>query len=193
MNDLNTNIGRAFFVNLLSKNTNNVILLKDAFFSLLGNIIYNILLSILNKAENDTILEELVRLLKSLKFFAKEDKGDINTILKGEKKCMVTLWEVYKQRIQAYPKVNQANLWKKWYKINIANEKEKNDPDVIKKQILELLDIMFDLELEITFIKKTIEGLMKNVLKDNQEKQNEILKTIQKIYADKNKERKSKK
>ena len=46
-NDINSNIGREFFVNLLSKNTSNVILLKDKSFNLLGQLIYNTLLYIL--------------------------------------------------------------------------------------------------------------------------------------------------
>ena len=51
---------------------------------------------------------------------------------------------------------------------------------------------MFDLELDITFIKKTIEGIMKIDLKENEEKQNEILQTIQKLYTEKNKKTKKK-
>ena len=42
LNDINTNIGREFFVNILSKNTTNIILLKNQFFNLLGNTIFNI-------------------------------------------------------------------------------------------------------------------------------------------------------
>ena len=44
---------------------------------------------------------------------------------------------------------------------------------------------MFDLELDITFIKKTIEDIMKMALKENEEAQNEILQEIKKIYAEK--------
>ena len=191
-NDLNTNIGREFFVNLISKNTNNIILLKNYCFTLLGKIIYNIiLLSLLNVAENDVILEQVVRLLKSLKFFAQEETGELCRIIKGQKKCTLTLWDIYRQRIQSYSKVNQANLWKKWYNINLANKKEeRNEPDTIKNAILCIIDIMFDLELDITFIKKTIEGIMKIDLKDNEEKKNEILQTIQKLYTEKNKKTK---
>ena len=155
----------------------------------MGKIIYNIiLLSLLNVAENDVILEQVVRLLKSLKFFAQEETGELCRIIKGQKKCTLTLWDIHRQRIQSYPKVNQANLWKKWYRINLADKKEEKDnPDTIKNTILCILDIMFDLELDITFIKKTIEGIMKIDLKENEEKQNEILQTIQKLYTEKNK------
>ena len=69
---------------------------------------------------------------------------------------------------------------------------QANEPDTIKNAILCILDIMFDLELDITFIKKTIEGIMKIDLKDNEEKKNEILQTIQKLYTEKNKKAKKK-
>ena len=190
LNDLNTNFGREFFVNLISKNTNNIILLKNDFFSLLGNIIYNILLSILKIEETNKILEEIVRLLKSLKFFAKEDQGDICIIIKGKKKCTLTLWDLYEQRIQGYSKVNQENLWKKWYKINLENEKDQDKPDTKKKVILGLLDIMFELELDITFIKKTIESIMNKALKGDEKRHDEIMQAIQKIYLEKNKKKK---
>ena len=190
LNDLNTNFGREFFVNLISKNTNNIILLKNDFFSLLGNIIYNILLSILKIEETNKILEEIVRLLKSLKFFAKEDQGDICIIIKGKKKCTLTLWDLYEQKIQGYSKVNQENLWKKWYKINLENEKDQDKPDTKKKVILGLLDIMFELELDITFIKKTIESIMNKALKGDEKRHDEIMQAIQKIYLEKNKKKK---
>ena len=181
LNDLNTNIGRDFFVNLISKNTNNVILLQDESFSLLGNIIYNILLCILQIAENDIILEEIVKLLISLNYFSKEDTGDICMILKGKKKCNITLWDLYKQRIQVYPKVNQANLWHKWYQIDLDKEKEKDKIDTKKNIISDLINIMFDLELDITFIKKTIEGIIINVFGENEEIKKEFTEKIQNI------------
>ena len=185
-NDLNTSIGREFFVNLISKNTNNIILLKNNCFIILGKIIYNIiLLSLLNIAENDIILEQVIKLLKSLKFFGKEELNVLSKMINEKEKSTVTLWDVYKQKIQSYSKVNQENLWKKWYQINLENEKDQDNPDIKKNIILGLLDIMFDLELDITFIKKTIEDIMKMALKENEEKQNEILQEIKKIYAEK--------
>ena len=48
---------------------------------------------------------------------------------------------------------------------------------------------MFDLELDVTFIKKTIEGIIKTVFGDNEELIKEILDNIQNIYL-KNKKNK---
>ena len=179
LNDINTNIGREFFVNLLSKNANNYILLKNDFFVLLGNVIFNTLLFIINLQEDDKVLDQAVRLIKSLKNFAKEDEGDICLIIKGKKKCEVTLWDLYKSKIKSYQKVNQENFWFKWYKINLNNEKEdKNNPDIKKKIIIDLLEIMTDIELDYSFIKKTIEKINEKIFENNEEKQNEIKKAI---------------
>ena len=186
LNDINTNIGREFFVNLLSKNVNNYILLKNDFFILLGNIIFNTLLFMLQLQEDDKVLDEVVRLIKSLKNFAKEDEGAICIIIKGKKKCEVTLWDLYKTKIKSYSKVNQENLWFKWYKINLDNEKEdKNNPDVKKKVIIDLLETMADIELDYSFIKKTIGKLNKKIFENNEEKQNEITKAIQELFKKK--------
>ena len=114
-NDINTYIGREFFVNLLSKNTNNIILLKDNAFHLLGTIIYNTLLYILQIEENNQVLEQIVYLIKSTMFFGIEERLTIGYFLTEEKKNTITLWNTYKKKFQRYPKVNQANLWKKWY------------------------------------------------------------------------------
>ena len=137
LNDINTNIGREFFVNLLSKNANNYILLKNDFFLLLGNVIFNTLLFIINLQEDDKVLDQAVRLIKSLKNFAKEEEGEICIMIKGKKKCEVTLWDMYKTKIKSYQKVNQENFWVKWYKINLDNEKDdKNNPETKKKLLL---------------------------------------------------------
>ena len=189
LNDINTNIGRDFFVNLLSKNTLNIILLKNDSYSLLGNIIFNTLLNILTLKENEKILEETVKLIKSLKFFAKEDLGTINHIVKGQKNnYVITLWDFYKSRLKSYPKINQENFWNKWYQINIINEKQDKNNESSKKNILiDLLHIMLDIDLDNSFIKKTLGKINKKVYENNLEKQEEISKIIQETISKKNK------
>ena len=88
LNDLNTNFGREFFVNLLAKNTSNIILLKDNAFQLLGTLIYNTLLYILQVEENSKILEHIVILIKSLMFFGKEEIQTIPYFITEEKKIL---------------------------------------------------------------------------------------------------------
>ena len=72
---LNNPFGREFFVNMLSKNVTNIILLKEKSFHLLGTLIYNSLLNILNIEESNKIMEQMVILVKSTKYFGQEKKG----------------------------------------------------------------------------------------------------------------------
>ena len=185
-NNINTNFGREFFVNLLSKNTTNVILLKENSFKLLWSLIYNTLLDILQVEENNKILEQIVILIKSTMFFGKEEKEIVGYILTEEKKNTVTLWSTYKQKLQTYNKINQYNLWSKWYDINLNAEKEKDSEEVKKKVILQLCDLMIELELVKSFIKNTLKKLVERVFGKNEEKNKTIMQDIiQKIIKTK--------
>ena len=185
-NDINTNFGRDFFVNLLAKNTSNVILLKDNSFNLLGTLIYNTLLFILQVEENSKILQQIAILIKSMMFLGKEEKETVGYILTSEKKSTVTLWNKYKQKIQGYPKISQSNLWNIWYGINLNEEKEKESEEVKKKVLLQLCDLMIELELVKSFIKNTLEKLVKKVFNNNDEKSKAIMQDIvQKIIKTK--------
>ena len=152
-NALNNYFGRDFFVSMLTKNVTNIILLKEKSFQLLGTLIYNSLLYILNIDESNKILEQMVILIKSTKFFGKEKKGAITT-----------LWDEYKPKIQGYSKVYQANLWNKWYELETKKEKEKESEEELnnlkkEKIILDLCNIMIELELPKSFIKNICFGL----------------------------------
>ena len=185
-NDINTIFGRDFFVNLLAKNTSNVILLKDKSFNLLGTLIYNTLLYILQVEENNKILEQIVILIKSTMFFGKEEKESLSYFLTSEKKSTVTLWNTYKQKLQGYPKVNQSNLWNTWYEVNLNAEKEKENDAIKKNIILELCDLMIELELVKSFIKNTLEILIKKVFGEEEEKFKPVFQEIvQKIIKTK--------
>ena len=185
-NDINTHFGREFFVNLLARNTSNIILLKENSFNLLGIIIYNTLLYILQVEESSKILEQIVVLIKSTMFLGKEERETIGYFITEEKKSTITLWNKYKPKLQGYPKVNQANLWNKWYQINLNSEKEKERDDIKKKVLLQLCDLMIELELVKSFIKNTLENLIKNAFGDDKEKNKPILQEIiQKIIKTK--------
>ena len=178
-NDLNTKFGREFFVNLLSKNTVNIILLQDKSFQLLGTLIYNTLLYILQVEETNKIIGQAVILLKSTRYFAKEVKETVGIIfLAEEKKNTIRIWDYYKGKLEGYPKINQPNFWNKWYEIDLNAEKHPEDDEVKKKIILNLSDLMIELELNKSFIKNTMEGLVNNVFGKEDEKGQNILKDI---------------
>ena len=146
-NTLNTHFGREFFCNMLSKNVTNIILLKEKSFSLLGFLIYNSLLFILNIDETELLKEQMVILVRSTKYFGKEKKG-----------ATITLWDTYRSKIQGYSKVRQANFWNKWYELESKKETDLNN---LKKEkiILGVCDVMISLELTKSFIKNVTHGL----------------------------------
>jgi hypothetical protein len=187
-NDLNTNVGREFFIGLLSKNTSNIILLQDKSFKLLGTLIYNTLLYMLQVEENNKTLGQIVELIKSTRYFAKEEKEKVGLFLSEEKKNTITLWKVYKKKFQKYPKVNQINFWNRWYDIDLYKKKEKeaekeNESDEIKEElIMNLCDLIIELELNKSFIKNTLEKIIKKVFGKDEEKSKKILdNVVQKI------------
>ena len=103
-NAINQPFGREFFVSILSKNVTNIILLKEMSFNLLYALIYNTLLYILNIKETNQILDQVVILIKSTKYFGQEINGKTTTI-----------WESYSSKIEGYSKLKQSNFWFRWY------------------------------------------------------------------------------
>jgi hypothetical protein len=141
-NALNNSYGREVFVNILSKNVTNIILLKEKSFNLLGQLIYNSLLFILGIEETNQTIEQTVILTRSTKYFGQEQK----------KKAILTLWDSYKSRIQGISKINQANFWDKWYELEKKKESEIDD-STKESIILEICDTMITLELTKSFVK----------------------------------------
>ena len=93
-------------------------------------------------------------------------------MLKNEKQKTVTLWDLYLQKIQKYAKVNQANLWYKWYQIDLMAEKENAKDETKRNVIINLCKLMVEIKLNNSFIKKTLDELIKI---------NELIKKIYRI------------
>lgn len=172
-NAINQPFGREFFVGILSKNASNVILLKEKSFNLLYALIYNSLLFILNIKETDQILDQVVILIKSLKYFGQEIKGKTTTI-----------WDTYSSKIEGYSKLKQSNFWFRWYKIDLKKNENK------EKVILNLCDFMIELKLDKSFIKNTLQALgEKEFGKESKEFQSIFEAIVEKIkqakYTDK--------
>ena len=62
LNKLNLDFGRDFFISLLSKNSSNVILLKENSFHILWTLIYNCIINTLKLEETNKIIEEIALL-----------------------------------------------------------------------------------------------------------------------------------
>ena len=147
MNKLNLPFGRDFFISLLSKNTLNVILLKDNSFHLLFQLIYNCIINTLKLEETADILKDLVLLIKSTKYFGITEYS-----------ANYTMFEKYKAKIQGVPKIRQDNFWQIWYD---TEESKKKDPRVEDKQeiIYDICKTLIQLELPKSMIKKLTDNI----------------------------------
>ena len=175
-NAISTTYGRKYFINLLLQNIkrNNLVLLQYSYFNFLGILIYNLILSTLKIEETEEVLEQIIYLINSTNYFGKKEynKRGMNVI---------TLWDIYKPKFQAMPKVYQTNFWKKWYEIDIENEKEKTDEE-IQDVIYQLCDLMITLELPKSFIKNVLRELSDNIFgKDSEKSKNTFSVFISKI------------
>ena len=147
MNKLNTPYGRDFFISLLSKNTMNVILLKEASFHLLFTLIYNCIINTLKLEETDDILKDLVLLIKSTKYFGITEYAS-----------NYTMFDKQKIKIQDVPKIRQDNFWEIWYETEISKKKDPTDED--KQEIIyDICKTLISLELPKSMVKKLTDNI----------------------------------
>jgi len=166
INVTDTTYGREFFVNLLSHNTGNLLLLQKNSFKLLGNIIYNTLIGTFKLEETDKLLEEIVLLIKSTKYFGLEEKGKTKNI-----------FDVYKKKLQSTPKVVQYNFWKKKYDIDLRN-KENKDNSTKQQIIYNIVSEMIELEIAKSTIKNITEKISNEVFGKDSELSKETFKVF---------------
>lgn len=156
LNSINHPFGRQFFLSLLSKNV-NLVHLQKASFDLLGMLIYNSLLQTLRIEQTNQVLEDIVQLIKSTKFFVSEDQNN-----KKKKR----IFDFYKNKIQTNPIVEEEKFWQKWYDMevdNIKNMKSKpgnkskinNDVDDYDRQkvIYNICKSLIELEVPKSIVK----------------------------------------
>jgi hypothetical protein len=173
LNKINLPYGREFFIGLLSRNSTNVILLKENSFSLLWTLVNECLLNTLNVEETDKVMEDIVLLIKSLKFFATQDKD-------GTK----TLFDTFLVKNQEFSKVKQYNFWQKWFDLELKkNEKNKDDIKFKQNLICEVCKIMIQFEFSKSTIKNYTDQINKNVFGDGTDLQKETFKLFIKLIT----------
>mgnify|MGYP002624062989 CR=1 FL=1 len=173
LNKINLPYGREFFISLLSRNSTNVILLKENSFSLLWTLVNECLLNTLNVEETDKVMEDIVLLIKSLKFFATQDKD-------GKK----TLFDTFLVKNQEFAKVKQYNFWQKWYDIELKkNEKYQDDIKFKQNLICEICKIMIQFEFSKSTIKNYTDQINKAVFGDGTDLQKETFKLFIKLIT----------
>ena len=159
---INNPIGIKIFVDLISHNKQSVTLLQKNSFKLLGFIMYNGLLFLLNCDENDQVIEECVLLFKCTKYFSANFGGKIKNYLDVP---------TFKSNMKKYVKINQKNFWMKWFEIELKekqnNKKKKNDEEedfeddsLLKKEtLLSVCGSMIELEITKTTVKNYCDEL----------------------------------
>jgi hypothetical protein len=140
---LNTSFGREFFISILSKNTSNVILLKENSCHLLFQLINECILHTLKLEETDKILEEIVVLIKCTKYFGIQVKKKIET-----------MFDLNINKLGDLPKLKQANFWRKWYDLELRNnEKGKGDKEFKQNVIYSICQTLIALEYPKSMVK----------------------------------------
>jgi hypothetical protein len=167
MNIIETTYGRECFINLLSHNTGNLVLLQFSSFKLLGNLIYNTLIGTLKIEETDKVLEDIVLLIKSTKHFGIEEKGKTTKI-----------FDDYKKKIQNTPKIVQYNYWKKKYDIELKTKENKEDNKVKQEIIYDIVSDMIELEIAKSTVKTITEKISNEVFGKDSELSKETFKVF---------------
>ena len=170
--NLNTDYGRAFFVSLISNKNNNIISLQENSFYFLEAIIHGIFNLILKLEETEQIILEIIILIKSTKFFEterkkkdKKDKKDKKEKKQNDSKHL-TLFEKMKSKFQSYNKINQKNLWKKWFELDLqkkTEEVEEIDDKIKADTIVNVCKEMIDLEISKSIVKNVIDSINDSV------------------------------
>ena len=169
MNIIDMSFGREYFISLISHNEKLVLLKADSF-KLLGYLIYNTLIGTLKIDETDKVIEEIVLLIKSSKFFGMEVKGKT-----------ITIFDNYKKKMRNTPKIVQYNFWKKKFDLDLksAKSKEKNEENKIKQNIIyNIVSEMIDLKI----IKSAIKSIIEKITNEIFGKESEISKKTFKVF-----------
>ena len=158
---------RSFFISLISNNLNNVISLQDNSFSFLETLINNIINSSVKLEETEQIIEEMVILIKSIKFFETQKKEKSSKKLKT-----ITMYESMKKGLQTYTKLNQKNFWLKWFELDLKKklEEEADDDNEKTKLIVNICNEMIMLEISKSIIKNVADTLNNNIFGEGTEK-----------------------
>ena len=169
-NVIDTDLGRGYFINILSHNAGNVVYIEKKSFDLLGTLIYNSILFTLKNDETNKLIEEVVLLIKSTKYFCLVEKGK-STIL----------FDKYKRKIQSNPKILQQNFWEIWYDIELRKKEDKDTDKVKQKNIYDICNAMIEMEIPKTIIKNIIEEITYKIFGKESEITQETFKNFREI------------
>ena len=174
--NLETSEAREFFISLISNNNNKMISLEQNSFIFLEELIKNILNTVLKLEETEQLLEEIILLIKSTKFFEADLK------LKSKEKTQhITMYNNMQNFLRRYNKIIQKNLWKKWYNLELAEKSKENSDEINVKKII-ILDIcktLIYLEINKIIVKNITESINKIAFEEG----TELFETISEEYT----------
>ena len=178
-NDLETTVGREFFISLISNKNNKVISLQENSFLFLEEIIKGIFNSVLKLQETEQLLEEIVILILSTKYFESNITIKNNDNFVKQKK---TIFKNMQKFFNGYNKITQKNFWKKWYEIELKRKRKENSDEIyIKKEII------FDICSHLIYFeipKFIVKNICESINKISFEEGSEIYEQIKKDYID---------
>ena len=178
---INNQFGIKCFVDLISHNKQGQItMLQKSSFKLLGFIIYNALLFLLNYEESDEVIEECVLLFKNTKSYSVSVSGKNRTLMDSIN---------FKTNLKKYVKINQKNFWMKWFNIDLKEKqnkkKEENEgidideeDDLKQKTLFSICLSMIDLEIQKVTIKNICDEINAKIFG----KDSELGKQVQEVY-----------
>ena len=173
LNKLNMPFGREFFISLLSKNSSNIILLKDNAFNLLWYLIYMPLINTLKLEETDKLLEDIVLLIKCSTYFGIQEEGQTKT-----------LFDKNIEKIKDFSKIQQKNFWEKWYEIELKkNEKSKDDVKFKQSIIYEICQTLIKLQLPKSMVRNLSDNINVKEFGKGSEIQHKTFKEIVKYIT----------
>ena len=176
-NNLETSEGRTFFISLISNNKNNIISLQENSFVFLEELIRGILNSALKFEETDELIEEIVILILSTKFYETNSKDKNGTIFNNMQKFL-----------HSYSKITQKNLWKKWFDLEFKRKKEENldENDTKENIILDICKNMIFLQISKSIVKNVTESINKSVFGEGSELYDQIKKKYTELIINAN-------
>ena len=179
---INNRFGIKYFVELISRNKQGqgITMLQISSYKLLGLIIYNALLFLLNYEESDEVIEECVLLFKSAKSYSANYAGRNKTLMENTN---------FKDNLKKYVKINQKNFWMKWYNIDLKEKQDKKkeeneeidideEDDLKQKTLFSVCLNMIDLEIPKVTIKNICDEINDKIFG----KTSELGKQVQDIY-----------
>ena len=146
--------GREYFIKLISKNLSTIVILPNNSFNVLHHLFYEILLVLMIQIETkENLFKDAVILLKSTMNYGKK-----------EKKKIITIWDLLKEKLNENTLILKEKFWNEWYILEINNNMNLNGillNDVKNNILISIAKTMKDLGIDKSVIILYTDDIMK--------------------------------